>query len=243
MSNKQLTGTPAVAVAQGLFEENSVPQHVVGETVFANDGRIFRYCKAGGTALVVGTLQQSPAQDTGDHNLAIAAASVGDKQIVTTDTPTVTANQYAGGFAAISVTPGVGYLYPISGHAATTAAALTINLAAEIDVALTTSSKVDLIKNPYSGVIINPTTLSSAPIGVAVKAITASYFGWLQVSGPTNLLSDGGFTVGLDIVASDATAGAGEVIADGAAELLPKIGTALTTTTTAEYGAVALRLL
>lgn len=243
MSSKQLTGTPTVAVAQGLFDENSATQHVVGETVFTNDGRIFRYCKAGGTALVVGKLQQAPAQDTGDQNLAIAAASVGATQIVTTGTVTVTANQYAGGFALITVTPGVGYMYPIEGHAAATAAVVTINLAAKIDVALTTSSKVDLIKNPYDGVIVNPTTLSSAPVGVAVKALTASYFGWLQVSGPANLLSDGGFTVGLDVVASDNVAGAGEVIADGAAELLPKIGTALTTVADTEYGAVALKML
>jgi hypothetical protein len=243
MSIKQLVGTPAVSIAQGLFEEKSTPQHVIGETIFSNDGRAFRYGKAGGTALVVGKLQQSSAQDTGDQNLAIAAASVGATQIVTTGTVTVTENQYAGGFASITVTPGVGYLYPISGHLAATAAVVTINLAAQIDVALTTSSKVDLIKNPYDGVIVNPTTLTSAPVGVAVKALTATYFGWLQVSGPANLLSDGGFTVGLDIVASDNVAGAGEVIADGTAELLPKVATAITTVADTEYGAVFLKML
>lgn len=243
MSKKQLVGTPSVGVAQGLFEENATAQHVLGETIFSNDGRVFRYCKSGGTALVVGKLQQSSAQDTGDQNLAVTATPVGSTSITTTSTVTVTANQYAGGFVSVSVTPGVGYLYPIEGHLAATAAAVTINLAAKIDVALTTSSKIDLIKNPYDGVIVNPTTLSSSPIGIAVKALTASYYGWLQVSGPATLLSDGGFTVGLDIVASDNVAGAGEVIADGAAELLPKVANALTTVADTEYGAVYLKLL
>lgn len=239
----QLTGTGPVAVAQGLYEESSSALHNLGELIHSNDGRAFRYCKAGGTALAAGKLQQSSAQDTGDHNLAIAAASAGATQIVTTGTVTVTANQYAGGFVTIADDAGEGYMYRISSHAAATAAVVTLNLADKIQVALTTDTTIDIIKNPYDAVIVNPTTISSSPAGVAVKALTASYYGWLQVSGPCSVLADGGITVGTDVVASDNVAGAVEVTADGTPEILSVVGTAVIAATDTEYATVNLRLL
>ena len=238
----QLTGTGPQVVAQGIFEESDSALHELGELVHAAD-RAYRYCKAGGTALVAGKLQQSSAQDTGDHNLAIAAASAGDTAIVTTSTVTVTQNQYADGYAVIADDSGEGYIYKISGHAAATAAVVTINLEDELEEALTTSTTVDLIKNPYDAVVVNPTTISSSPAGVAVKDITASYFGWLQVSGPASVLADGALTVGTDVVASDNVAGAVEVVADGTPEILSVVGTAMIAATDTEYGAVMLRLL
>ena len=237
----QLTGTGPVVVAQDLFKDSDVQLHVLGEMVHSNDGRAFRYAKAGASALVVGALQQASAEDTGDQALAIAAASVGDTQIVTTGTVTVTANQYAGGFALITVTPGIGYIYPISGHAAATAAVVTIELAQEIDVALTTSSKVDLIKNPFDGVVINPTTATSAPVGVAVKAITAAQYGWLQVGGVGSVLAQGALAVGTTVIASNAVAGAAEAGAD-ATDVQAIVGTAVTGVADTHNGAVRLAL-
>lgn len=241
MSN--LTGTGPQVVAAGLFSDSSVKQHNLGEIVHTNDGRSYRYCRAGAVDLVAGNLQQSSAQDTGDHALAIAAAAVGDKAIVTTATVTVAENQYAGGFVTIADDAGEGIIYGISGHAAATAAVVTLNLSDEIQVALTTASTVDLIKNPYDSVVINPTTLTSAPAGVAVSALTATQYGWLQVAGAANVLSDGAITVGTDVVASDAVAGAVEIIADTAPELLSVIGTALVAGTDTEYTAINLKLI
>lgn len=234
----QLSGGITVA-AQGLFAQSETALHIVGDLVYANDGRIYRYAKAGGTALVVGTLQQAAAQVTGDQNLTAVAAAVGSTTLVSTTTVTVTANQYAGGFALITVTPGVGYMYKIGGHAAFTAAAPTFNLDDAIQVALTTSSRIDLIKNPYDGAIINPATATSAPIGVAVFPVTANYFGWLQVGGIANILADGAITTGTNVSASNATAGAIEPSAD-AADLQASIGIAMSGIATTEYGAVKL---
>lgn len=238
-----LTGTGPQVVAQGLYEESSTALHALGELVHSNDGRAFRYCKAGATALAPGKLQQSSAQDTGDHNLAIAAAAIGATQIVTTSTVTVTENQYANGFALIADDTGEGYMYKISGHAAATAAVVTLNLVDPIIVALTTATTIDLVKNPYDSVILNPTTITSSPAGVAVKAVTAAYYGWLQVSGPCSVLADGALTVGTDVVASDNVAGAVEITADGTPEILSVVGTAMIAATDTEYGMVNLRLI
>lgn len=239
----QLTGTGAVVVAQGIFQESADRLHALGELTHTNDGRAYRYCEAGGTALVAGNLQQSSVEDTGDQDLAVAAAAVGAREIVTTSTVTVTANQYANGFALITVTPGLGHIYKISGHAAATTAVVTLDLADAIEVALTTASRVDLIQNPFANVILNPATPTSAPIGVAVTALPADQFGWLQVLGPACVEAETAIAVGNQVVADDADAGCVAPTADGANELDAHVGVALTGIADGEFGAIRLALL
>lgn len=211
----------------------------LGALSTTGDGRYFRYAQAGAVALVPGTLQQAPAEVTANQNLTAVAAAVGATSLVSTSTVTVTANQYAGGWAMITVTPGQGYQYQIASHAAYTSAAPTFTLADPIQVtALTTGSRIDLVSNPYMSAIINPAAASSAPIGVAVAALPISYYGWLQVKGVANVLADGTVTVGTSVCASNAVAGAIEATA-GVQAL---VGTAVTGIATTEYGAVMLNL-
>lgn len=231
----QLTGTGPQVVGQALFSSSSTQLHALGEVVFTNDGRSFRYAKAGGTALVAGKLQQAQAETTAHQDLTAAAAAIGDTSTVTSAI-TVTANQYAGGYLLVTVTPGQGYAYKIKGHAAATAAAVTLTLEDPINIALTTSSRYDLVANPYSAVVVNPTTATSAPVGVAVYPVVAAEFGWLQTAGVANILSDGGSTVGTNVSASNATAGAVEAAVTAQAA----IGVAVTGVATTEYGAFKL---
>jgi len=235
-------GPSLQVVAQALLSESSTQMHNLGELCFSNDGRAFRYVKAGATALVAGKLQQTAAQVTGDQNLTAVAAAVGDFTIASTSTVTVTANQYANGYALITVTPGVGYMYQIKSHIAYTAAAPTFTLVDSIQVALTTTSRIDLIANLYSSVIVNPATATSTPVGVAVFPVTAAYFGWVQVSGVANVLADGAITTGTNLIASNAVAGAVEPGAD-AADLQANVGIAISGIADTEYGAVKLNLL
>ena len=229
----QLTGAIVVA-AQQLHSESSTALHDIGSLIFSNDGRSFKYCKAGGTALVAGKLQQSSAEDTTNfQNLTCAVSSAGATSITTTSTVTLTANQLAGGLlTVVSATTGAGFVYKIKSHAAATAAVVTINLEDPIVVATTGTVVIDMIPNPYSAVIVNPTTATSAPIGVAVYNTTAAYFGWLQVGGVASILSDAGSTVGTNVSASNATAGAVEAAVTAQAA----IGVAVTGVATTEYG-------
>lgn len=226
---------------QDIFSYSSVQQADLGALAMTADGRRFRYVKAGGTALVVGKLQQCAAETTAWENLTAVAASAGDMSISASSTVTLTANQLAGGFAVITVTPGVGYIYQISGHAAYSAAAPTLALTDPIQVALTTSSKIDLVPSPYANVIVNPATATGVPVGVAVAPITASYFGWVQAGGIAAVLADGAITVGTNVIASNAVAGAIEPAAD-AADLQASVGAAVTGIADTEYGAVNLIL-
>jgi len=233
--------TSDILIAAGdLTSNTSTALHNLGERAVTPDGRVFRYCKAGATALVPGKLQQAPAEVTNHQDLTPAAAAIGATSVtVTLGATAATANQYAGGWLMVTVTPGQGYQYKIKSHpAADASATLALALEDAIVVALTTSSRCDLVLNPYSGVIVNPTTASSTPVGVAVTAITAAQFGWLQVGGVANVLADGTVTVGTALVASNATAGAVEALTGVQAP----VGIAVTGIASTEYGAVRLLL-
>ena len=124
MSTK--TSYPFIFSGDFLTANEVDPTHGLGEFMVTSDGRGFRYSLAGAVALVAGQLQQAPVEDTADQNIAPTAAAVGATSVVTSDTMTVTVNQYAGGWMVVTVTPGVGIAYKIKQHLAFTAAAATL---------------------------------------------------------------------------------------------------------------------
>lgn len=232
-----LTGGVNV-VGQDLFTSSATAVHTIGEQVVAPDGRAYRYVKAGGTSLVVGKLQQSEAEDTGEQNVTPTAAAIGATSITTSTTLTVTANEYQSGYVLVTVTPGVGYIYRISSHPAATAAALTLTLEDSIQVALTTTSRIDIVPSPFNNVIVFPTTATGVPVGVAIYPITNAEFGWVQTRGTACVLADTTITVGTNVSASNAVAGAVEP----AVTAQPTVGYALTGIADTEYGAIFLTI-
>jgi hypothetical protein len=197
-------------------------------------------CFAVATALVPGQLQQAAAEVTNHQNLTPAAAAIAASSVtVTLGATAATANQYAEGWLLVTVTPGQGYQYRIKSHpAADASATLVVTLEDPVEVALTTSSRCDLVRNPWAAVIVNPTTATSSPCGVAVNNIAASSFGWLQTHGPACCLADGALTVGVNVSASNAVAGAMEAAVTAQAA----IGHVMTGVADTEYGAVFLTL-
>lgn len=230
-------------IGQDLYSSSSDPAHAVGEKVETSDGRIFRYCKAGGTALVPGKLQQSSAEDTSNlQDLTCAVNSIGDTTVTTTSTVTLTANQAAGGYLTIAnATLGLGHTYRIKSHPAATAAVVTFTLAEPIRVATTGTVKIDVIPSPYDGVVVNPTTPTSGVVGVAVYAVAASEYGWLQTRGPCAVLADGANAVASAVVPSNGVAGAVEDAAAPGAQG-PQVGYSMTGAADTEYGTVYLTL-
>lgn len=229
-----------VPVIYGIdpHSEETVPSHQLGAIGVTADGRKFRYARAGTSALVAGDLVQSPAEATGNQSRIVAAAAIGATSITTTDTVTVTANEYANGYVIVTgeASTGTGYIYRIKSHPAATAAVVTLTLAEPIKVALTATTQVDLVKNPYEGVIQWPVTQTGAPVGVARTALAASSYGWIQTGGAAGVLTTGGVAVGANVAAATGTAAAVET----ATAALPTIGYALTGIATGEVGAVYL---
>lgn len=235
----KLTSAP-MAMGQDLFTSSAVQNHDLGAKVMTSDGRGFRYAKAG-ELLVKGTLLQAPAEITNHQGLTPSAASAGATSVsVTLGGTAATANQYAGGYAVVTTTPDIGGCYRIKSHPAqtSTSGAVVLTLEDPIQVAWTSATRVDLVLNSFNGVVINPTSASSSPVGVAVNAIASGEYGWIQTSGSAPILSDGGSTVGTNVSASNGTAGAVEAHVDAQA----RVGVAITGVATTEVGLFLINL-
>lgn len=238
----QLTG-PTTIAAQGIYSESSTALHTVGEYMLTNDGRGFRYTYVGGTALVPGKMYQAPAEDTSNfQNLTVTAPTAGDTSITTTSTVTLSANQLAGGLLVIeSATTNAGQTLRIQGHAAASAAVVTINLDDPVVYTPTGTVQIDMHPNPYNGVIVAPTTESSSPAGVPLYKVTANYYGWLQTHGPVACLAQGTVSVGDSLVLAG-TSAAGAVVTQGASTTTAVVGYALTGIASTDYGLVFLTI-
>ena len=243
-----LTG-PVLAEYQDLFSTSTTAGGPngglnLGAKAYTGDGREFRFVLAGATTLVPGKLQQAPAETTAWEDLTPkAAVAVGATSITINDSITAAANVLAGGYVSVSVTPGQGYTYKIKANTAVSAAGgMVVTLEDPILVALTTSSRVTLNANPYSGVIVAPAagSLTGAIVGAAVFNITNAQYGWIQVTGACNVLADDAVTVGLYVTPSDTVGGAvttGAITANA-----PTVGIAMNGIADTEYGPILLNL-
>ena len=189
--------TGSVISGQPAFSSSSTPLHKIGQQAVCGDGRKYRYVLAGAAAPVVGNALQAPVEDTDHDDITVRATAAGDTALLITTgsgAGALDANEYAEGYAVIDTTPGLGYIYKISDHAAiaaTTNGALNLYKEDAIQVALTASSKVTLVQNPYRKVIQAPvTTDTNVCVGGAIYPITLAEYGWIQTGGPGAALID-----------------------------------------------------
>lgn len=195
------------------FSSVSTQAHPLGARGYTKDGRRFRYAVMGAVDSVAGSLYQGAAPIANHLANTPPAVAVGATSFSYTPGATAgAANLYAEGYLQVDTTPGNGYTYQVSGHAAITAStAFTLYLTDPIQVALTTSSRVGLVANTCKNVIVCPTTKTAQVIGVAPGIITASQYGWLQTWGPGSVLVNGTPAVTAPVVNSATTAGAVDV--------------------------------
>ena len=239
-----------VQLAQLMFVSSATQQHPLGTRGYTNDGRAFRYAKAGGADLAAGQVLQSPAITPGHLALALAtsvgATTIGSIQVAATCPSLMAANVYAEGFLQISAGVGQGYNYQISSHAAVSAGATgTFNLYPEdaLVVALGTTTIVALIANKYNGVIQMPvTTATGVCVGVAAYVITQTQYGWIQTWGDCPVLMSGAGALGDPLVGVSATAG-GAATATAASLLInPVIGYLRQISVDTKYNSVDLKV-
>lgn len=191
----------------------------VGQKMVMADGRAYRYALVGAATLTVGNVLDGPALITNHLATAGTVQAAGLDTISATLGATASAkNQYRGGYASVVLTPGGGETYILNAglnidtHEANAGSAvLTATLAPgeTLQSALTATSDVTWVLNPYAGVIQSPiTTLISAVAGVAVKASTTGRYGWVQTRGVATILASGTVVVGNNVVRLVAAAGA-----------------------------------
>lgn len=189
-----LAGNPTIGTVDLYTSNSSQGNTALGQLIFGDAGKAFRYVKAGET-LVVGNLVQGPAIDTQFDDLAVASnAAIGVTSLsLTNGTTVLTGDEFKDGTLEVSVTPGLGQEFTIMGNsAATSGGALTVYLDRPLRVALTSAaSKVTLRKSVWNGVIQAPaTTLTGTIAGVAIFPIASGEYGWVQTKGVGAVLSD-----------------------------------------------------
>jgi hypothetical protein len=205
--------TVPTITAQDTFTCSAAQNHPLGTIAMTADGRRFRYAQVGAADLVAGNLIQGAAPLA--NHLANTAPAVAIGATSFSYTPGATAgaaNLYAEGYLQVDTTPGLGYTYQVSGHAAITAStAFTLYLKDPIQVALTTTSRIGLMPNAYKNVIQTPTTITAKVVGVAPAPHTAAYYGWLQTYGPCSVLINGTPAITAPVINGATTAGSVDV--------------------------------
>jgi len=225
-----------------LAESTSAKEMPVGTLGQTTDGRKFRYCKAGASALAAGKLAVASTIVANHENVTVqTAAAIGATKVtVTLGATAATADQYTDGYMVVNDVTGEGITYRISGNpAADSAATLEVSLHDEIVVALTTSSQVTLLANPWNGAVISASDQADMAVGVAPREITAAYYGWIQTHGVCAGLADETLAVGSSLTIGSSVGGAFEV-KDGAGE--QDLGTAIQAGVDTEYRAVYLSI-
>jgi hypothetical protein len=173
----------------------------MGRQLVLEDGRKFRFAGSGGaSALVIGNLLSSGVATASQQDLTPAAGAVGDRSVSLTTGASSARNLFAEGYLQASVTPGIGQTYKIAGHALMTSGAGDLVFLAPghaLREAITTSTRFNLMDNPYFRVIQIPaTTVASISVGVAITAAATLRGCWVQTRGPCGVLGSGTLIAG-----------------------------------------------
>lgn len=215
---RHMNFTGPVTITHGqTMDFDTTLRFPLGTQGVTRDGRKYRYALAGAVALVAGNVIQGPAIVPNHLALTPSAAALGATQVVATLGATLaTANQYALGYVQVDTTPGNGYMYSVSGHAAViSGGVITANLDVSdpIAVALTSSSRVGFIGNVHNGVIQAPvTTATGKVVGVATSAAGIANYCWIQTYGPCAVLINGTPALGAMLLGiSGTTAGSVDI--------------------------------
>lgn len=175
---------------QTIYEESSTQQFHLGTKLVYTDGRVFRYARNGGTALVKGYMTTGEAlyarvveelQSTSG-----TSQEIGDIQVlvdVTTGGSWVE-NEYADGFLVVNKATGIGDVYKIlANKIRSTDTLMDVLLETPLRTAWDATTEVTLVKSPWREVDVMPVTAEGTPAGIPLIAVTANYFCWLQTGG------------------------------------------------------------
>jgi len=189
----------AVTVGAGFSK------HQIGDKCRMSDGRVYHWALNGAVALTAGRLVQNSVTPTGHRNMTPTVLSaIGETKVQTVPVTTnVTANEYANGYLWMNAGAGAGIMYKVKSNPAIalTVAGFIYLYDPLVVATVVATSKVSLVRNPWYGTLVMPTTITGIPVGVnpiAVPATTAAiqYWYWCQTWGPATILAGGTQVVG-----------------------------------------------
>lgn len=187
---------------QTIFETSATQQHAIGTKLEYNDGRIFRYAKNGGTALVKAYMTTSEALTAAGveetQSTSGASVEVGDIEIVIDVTTGTTwpENRFAQGTLVVNNGTAEGDVYKIVANKIRASDVLMdVRLATPIRTAWDATTEITIILNRFTDVDVMPTTAEGSPAGIPLVAVTANYYCWLQTGGYAPCIVDTSETV------------------------------------------------
>lgn len=244
----RFTGPVHLASAD-MYSEEAVQMHALGAVGLAENGDLYRYARviSTGTDLIAGNLHTSLAREANHQNIALSAAvAVGAKVVAPTAGATaVDANEYDEGWLIFNDNSPEGEFYKIASHATSAgSAAFNVTLERGLKTAGTTTSEVELVRNPWNNVAISQ-LIAERPAGVAVQDwdVSVANFGWLKTRGMASCLVDtAGITVGYFATISNQVNGAVGVLTAGSSEQEERVGQAMATGTATEFNSIYLTI-
>jgi len=201
----------------------------------------YRYGKLGGTAVTAGKCVTHAASIAHHFDLTPTAGVAAGETAISVETAgtDITLNQYAGGYMYINDAAGEGQMLRINSNPAhdhSADASIVITTYDDLATAITTSSRVTLIADPLSALIVQAATTTGATMGVTVVDMTASQYGWFAVSGPQAVLTSGTLVVGNHAV----PLGAAGAVGPAAGDVIQVIGTVMIVNVTTDYSLINL---
>ena len=235
--NPFTSGTTSITDALG----NDIP---LGSVLYYGD-RVFRYGKVGGVALTAGKLVQTIVGTKADHqDLAPTANVAAGEYAISVETAgtDLTLNQYAGGYLFVNDAAGEGQCLKIASNPAhdhSSDPSVVITCHDALATAITTSSKVSLMSDPWSGLVVAPAAETGAVMGVPVVDMALSAYGWFQTYGPAAVLTVGTLVLGHNAVRSATVAGG---VAPATSDILDIVGTVMLVDVTTDYSLIKLNI-
>ena len=175
--------------------ESSTQTHPLGTKLILPDGRTYYYALNSSAAITTGGAIVDGIAAVGAHDmdLAATATSAGEITFTSGTSLTVTENQYKDGYVYFNDGPGEGEIYVVRSNTAVSGAtglSITIEDDGGLATALTTASLFGLMYSPYKDVKIvdGNGTMTTGVLGITTIPVTASYYCWLQTSGPAAVL-------------------------------------------------------
>jgi len=243
---------PSNAVPDSYVYSSTADQkYALGTILDLEDGRRFRYIKAGGVILYKALAVTAAAIEVKWESEVQTAktAAVGDVEVpvLITTASSLAAGEWNEGWFSVEsgLAAAIGDLYKIASHTVH-ATAVTITLAdpGGVRSVLDANQVCTIIRSPYMAcVVAAATALTGQVVGVPLVDIPISYYGWVQSRGVAPLIADTGETYVLGEPVGN-TSGGATVAGTGGKTAVddPTYGHALTNSTATESGIVNLTI-
>ena len=202
---------------------------------------VYAYGRLAAAAVTAGKCVTHAASIAHHFDLTPTAGVAAGETAISVETAgtDITLNQYANGYLYVNDAAGEGQMLRIKSNPAHDHSAdpsIVITCYDDLATAITTSSRITLIPDPRSGLIVQAATTTGATLGVTVVDMAASAYGWFSVSGPATVLTSGTLVVGNHAV----PLGAAGAVGPAAGDVIQVIGTVMIVNVTTDYSLINL---